>query len=69
MTVPPNRRSQFVVAAHRALKSARFAIAHQSKTTIGTSTQDATASGGISGRLSITLSTKPKSLAISAVIK
>jgi hypothetical protein len=31
--------------------------------------QDTTASGGISGRLSITLSTKPKSLAISAVIK
>jgi hypothetical protein len=34
-----------------------------------TSIHDATASGGISGRLSITLSTKPKSLAISAVIK
>jgi hypothetical protein len=34
-----------------------------------TSIQDATASGDISGRLSITLSTKPKSLAISAVIK
>jgi hypothetical protein len=34
-----------------------------------TSIQDTTASGGISGRLSITLSTKPKSLAISAVIK
>ena len=33
------------------------------------SIQDTTASGGISGRLSITLSTKPKSLAISAVIK
>ena len=37
--------------------------------TVSTSIQDATASGGISGRLSITLSTKPKSLAISAVIK
>jgi hypothetical protein len=33
------------------------------------SIQDTTASGGISGRLSITLSTKPKSLAISDVIK
>ena len=33
------------------------------------SVQDTAASGGISGRLSITLSIKPKSLAISAVIK
>jgi hypothetical protein len=33
------------------------------------SVQDTAASGGISGRLSITLSTKPKSLAVSAVIK
>jgi len=33
------------------------------------SVQDTAASGGISGRRSITLSTKPKSLAISAVRK
>jgi hypothetical protein len=40
-----------------------------SSVNFATSIQDATASGDISGRLSITLSTKPKSLAISAVIK
>ena len=35
----------------------------------GTSVKDTAPGGGISGRLSITLSTKPKSSAISAVIK